>query len=196
MRKNMVGFLIGTVALVGLVKAARGGRCGGYGRFGHGAWGHHPGRSWGHHGGHWGRGGFSEGGPRGGRFGRAMLRGVFERLETSPGQEKVIMEAVDAVREAAGKLTGEAGQSRSDFARAMRGEHFDTAQVNETFTRHDESLKALRETVAAQLSRVHEALDDRQRRDLADLIDQLGGGRGFGRGFGGPGSGPFGARYV
>lgn len=122
------------------------------------------------------------------RFGRRMLRGVFERLETSPGQEKVILEAADQVRTAAEKFRGEARQTRDAFSRSMSGEHFDSTVINEAFARHDALLKELRDTATAQLSRVHEALDERQRRDLADLIDGLSRGGGFGRhhGFGGP----------
>src|SRR5690242_15134806 len=93
---KMLGFLIGTVCLVALVKVVRHGRCGGW-RYAHGCgygggydsgcggW-HDRGHGHGHGrwGGGWSRGGFGPG---------FMLRGLFARLETTPGQEKVIRDA-------------------------------------------------------------------------------------------------------
>src|SRR5579884_3245710 len=106
----MFGFLFGTACLVGLVKTLRGGHC--HRGYGHGCgagggcgpqggcgargWGGHHG----HWGGHWG-GGHWGGGHFGGGPARFMLRGLFQRLETTPGQEKVILAAVDQVREKA-----------------------------------------------------------------------------------------------
>jgi len=66
----MFGFIVGAACLFGLVRVLRHAR---HGHFGH----HGPfGRF---------RGGF---GPR------MMLRGLFERLDTTPGQEKVIAAAI------------------------------------------------------------------------------------------------------
>lgn len=147
----MFGFLFGTACLAGLIYTLRGGR-----RWHHGH--HHRG---------------------GGRWGRARLRWLFERLDTSPGQEKVILKTVDEVTEAFAKMRDEMGPSRAALGRALRGEHFDGEALRETFTRHDVALDNLRRTVQGGLSQVHEALDPRQRRELADLIEH-----GFGYGYG------------
>lgn len=184
----MLGFLVGAACLVGLVKVARGG-CGGFAHEGFGRW--HGG--WGgHHGWHRGHGrrcggGFGGGfGPRGGfeekgrwRAPRRMMRFVFERLDTSPGQEKVILDAMDSVRGAGEKFRGELGNTRQEVSRALRGEHFDVAALRELFTKHDALLAELRESLVGGLSQVHEALDDRQRRALSELIEDAGH---FGRG--------------
>ncbi|MCE9667854.1 periplasmic heavy metal sensor [Myxococcus stipitatus] len=151
----MFGFVFGTACLAGLFYTARGGR----------HWRHHP----------WGRGGHG-----GWRF---RLRWLFERLDTSPGQEKVLIRAAEEVFEAFAKVRDEAGPSRTTVATALRGEHFDGGAVREMFTRHDAALEEARRVFQGALAQVHEALDPRQRRELADLLEH-----GFGHGWrGGPG---------
>ena len=114
----------------------------------------------------------------GSRWGRARLRWLFERLETSPGQEKVIVKTVEEVTEAFAKVRDEVGPSRAAIGHALRGEHFDGASLRELFVRHDVAMDNLRRTVQGGLAQVHEALDPRQRRELADLIEH-----GFGYGW-------------
>jgi hypothetical protein len=142
----MIGFLIGTVCLIGLVKVIRGGR----GWHGHGRW-----RGY-------GRGGF---GPRAG------LRFLFERLDTSPGQEKVILGVVEDLWKTKREVGEELIQSRHDVARAMRGERFDEPALDEAFGRQDALIAKLRASVKAALATVHEALDDRQRKVAGDMLE-------------------------
>lgn len=163
----MFGFVFGTACLAGLFATLRRGR---YGYHHH----HHSG-----HGGRWSA--------------RPRLRWLFERLETSPGQEKVIVKAVEDVREAFAKVKDQWGPSRTALAGSMRGEHFDGAMLRELFSRHDVALETLRNAAQDGLSRMHEALDPNQRRELADIIEHgwgygWRGGRGWhGRGCGGRG---------
>jgi Spy/CpxP family protein refolding chaperone len=109
-----------------------------------------------------------------------MMRHVFERLETSPGQEKVILDAMDGVRTTGEKFRGELGNTRQEISRALRGEHFDAAALRELFAKHDALVAELRESAMAGLSQVHEALDDRQRRELSEWVEDAG-RFGFGR---------------
>lgn len=181
----MFGFLIGTACLIGLIATLSRGRhgCGGY----RGGWGY---AGPGCHGGGWGswrgpdfHGGDERSGFRGGFWGnRFWLRRLFELLDTTPGQEKVIAAAVEEVQHAAAELRGEAGRTRSDVARAVKGEAFDETRIGETFARHDEALTAMRKAVVGAMAKVHAVLDERQRVRLAELIES---GPYFG-GFGGP----------
>ncbi len=128
------------------------------------------GRGWGGHG---------RGGPR-----RWMLRRLFERLDTTPGQEKVIVEALDQV-EQNGRAAREAFfTGRVDIGRAMRGEHFDTTAVNETFEKQQASVDAFKKTVLENMQKIHEALTPEQRQLAGDLIENgpraLHGGAGCG----------------
>lgn len=170
----MFGFFFGTACLVGLVAVARSG-CGRYEDAGGERW-----HGW--HGRHR-RGGERDFGERRSwmRSPRRMLRWVFERLETSPGQEKVILGAIDGVRAVGEKFRGELANVRAEIARAMRGEHFDGTSLGELFGKHDQLIHALRESLLGGLAQVHEALDDRQRRAFSELVEEAG-RSGFGPG--------------
>lgn len=169
----MFGFFFGTACLAGLIFALR-----------HSRWHHH---SHGGHGGHGGRWSW-----------RGRMRWLFERLDTSPGQEKVFVKAADDLTEAFEKMRDEARNARAAIAQAMRGEQFDAASLRELHEKHDALLAQMRETLRTAMAQVHESLDPRQRRELADLIEHgfgygyRGYGRCGGRGFGRHG----GPRYV
>jgi hypothetical protein len=162
----MLGFVFGTLCLLGLAKVLRHG----------GGWG---GRGWGHHHHHHHRGGRGLEG-----FGsRRMLRGLFERLDTSPGQERVIADAARELADAARPLRDEVAASRRDVAAALRSPTVDAETLGELFARHDEALREARKRAVGALARVHEALDERQRESLAALLERRWGGA-CGRGAG------------
>ena len=109
---------------------------------------------------------------RRGRWGwRSRMRWLFERLDTSPGQEKAFVQAADELTEALERFRDESGPTRATLARALRGESFDGAALRELDARHDALLENLRRTLRTSLSKLHEALEPRQRRELADLLE-------------------------
>lgn len=194
----MFGFLIGTACLIGLVKVLRGGcgygggygACGGYGsraRWGGGSCGYGGGG----YGGPWqGRGRWG-GGWQGhdehgyGGFGQGFfLRALLEQLDATPAQEKVIVAAVHEIRDEARKNREELKKTRADIAKAMRGASFDEVLFGELFARHDAVMEHMRKTAMGALGKVHEALDEKQRARLADIIEN---GPGFFRPFRGRG---------
>lgn len=171
----MLGFLIGTACLIGLIKVLRGGRRWGYrsggwsgGSCGGGSCG---GGGWGYRGGHHHEGGWRDGADwdRGGPF---WLRGLFERLGTSAAQEKVIRDAIDEARRSASDLRDEGRHTRSDVARAVRSPSFDETVLGELFARHDTHLEKVRKDMVGVLAKVHAVLDDRQRDILAQIIER------------------------
>lgn len=216
----MLGFIIGTLCLIGLIRVLRHGRACGPG-YGYGGW---SGHGWGAsrcggegpsgwdsphcHGGGAGGGAFGSAEPgcgaggggergwrRGGRAGgfggfggfgpKMFLRGLFERLDTTPGQEKVIFLAVDEVRDALKSARQELGQSRADVAAAFGHEHFDAETMGAVFSRHDDAIATVRKAFVSAMSKVHEALDEQQRRIFAELIATQLPGMGMRWGFGG-----------
>lgn len=174
----MFGFLVGAACVAGLVRVMR--RRHGYGW--HGC-GHH--RHRGHHFGGWvggwdgGRGPWGGGGHDGGSRTPWWLRGLFSRLDTTPGQEKVIREVINELRDEGRDLRGEFRKARGDLAGALRSEGVDETALGEAFARHDDALLRMRKGVVGALAKLHEALDERQRRMLADWLES---GRGFGGG--------------
>lgn len=143
----MLGFLIGTACLIGLFKVVGSGHR-------HHACGRH------HH--HHRRGGFGE---------RAMLRWLFEKLDTTHGQEKVILEAVEELKPELHQAKSEWRSTFGDLARAMREPEFDHGAVAGTWLRQDKALEQLRLSLTTGLTRIHDVLDERQRRILAEIIE-------------------------
>lgn len=171
----MLGFLLGTACIVGVVAVARSSyRWGRWNRFGRG-FGCGPGEFAGRYGtGEWGRHrGLGHGRSSWGRGFR--LRGLFERLETTPGQEKVFTSAAEQLRQAREKVREELQRSRREVAQALRGEQFNPASIREIFARHDLLIADFRAAALDALSKIDESLDDRQRKILADLIESGGG---------------------
>jgi Spy/CpxP family protein refolding chaperone len=177
----MVGFLIGTICLFGLIRVLRGGRgCGGR-RGGGGCGGRRGG---------WGRGEQREGGwderhEEGERHGgwrqgwrHGWLRWLYERLDTTPGQEKVLRAAIDELRESTEQARQDWREARKGVAAAVGAETFDEEAVRAAYARVDVAAQQLRDRFIDELRKVHEALDPEQRRQLADLIGRQ--RRGFG----------------
>lgn len=152
-----------------------GGGCGPRGR--HRGWGRGFGRH-GHHGwdGEDGRGEGDDRDPREGfGFGRRVfLRFVFEKLDTTPGQEKVIAEAFEEIKEAVKNAKSEWASSRTRVADAMRGAEFDVEAVGDAWARHDSTFEAVRLKITTTMQRVHEVLDEQQRKILAEMIEKGG----------------------
>jgi hypothetical protein len=123
-----------------------------------------------------GRGG--RGSRRGGRV-PFILRGIFERLETTPGQERVILEALDELKDQAKKARAESKATISDVASALRGEELGTEQMGSAFAHVDSAVEGTRDALFAALSKIHAALEPAQRKILADMLER----RGFRFGF-------------
>jgi Spy/CpxP family protein refolding chaperone len=150
----MFGFFIGTACLVGLVMTVRRGRHGHCGAYGFGP------RSFGRRG--WG-------GARGGS--RFFLSILFDRLETTPAQEKVIVVALDELRDAARAQRSEVRRTRDDVAAAVRSPSFDETRLGELFARHDTAIESMRRAAVGAIGKIHAVLEDNQRERLADLIE-------------------------
>jgi Spy/CpxP family protein refolding chaperone len=152
----MFGFLFGAACLLGLTATV--------------ARGHH-----GHH---------SCGGPRARGFrhgrGRYFLNHLLDRLDTTPGQEKVIREAVDTLLDNLHDARRDFRGTRSDVAEAIRAEVLDRASVEGVFDRHDQVIDRVRQSALDAFSKVHETLDQRQRKILAEIVESGPFGRGFG----------------
>jgi hypothetical protein len=168
----MLGFFVGIASLIGLAALKRHHRGHGHG-CGHG-------HGFGHGCGHGDHGGF---GGRGGPWRRRSLWMIFEHLDTTPGQEKLIREELEqlwAHRDSVSRAWRSAGE---ELAETLRGEAVDEATVDQILARHQEGLADVRKQIARAMARIHESLDQRQRERLAHFL----GRRGFRGGpFGGP----------
>lgn len=154
----MFGFFFGALCLIGLVRLV-----------GRGRWR----RRHGYHG-HWHGHGFHRGyGPRG------AVNAVLARLDTAPGQEKVIHQAVSDFIDQARAQGREVRDTRRAVSEALRGERLDEARLNEVFGQHDAALDNVRRAGVDALRKVHEALDERQRKLLGNMLESGFGHRGY-----------------
>jgi Spy/CpxP family protein refolding chaperone len=164
----MLGFLLGTACLIGFIKIARGSW---HGYRGHG----------------WGRccGAYGGDGPRDWHLGdlgsrgfgsRFLLRSIFERLETTPGQEKAIVQAAREVKSAFRNAREKLRQTRGEFAHVFRGDAVDEAALSDIFVTHDTVISETRRAAVEGIRKAHEALTEEQRMKVADFIERGPGG--------------------
>jgi hypothetical protein len=82
----------------------------------------------------------------------------------------------------------EVSSSRKDVAAALRKPTFDGVLLGELYARHDTAIEKLRKAFVGMMAKVHDALEEPQREQLAQIIERgpthfFHVGR-FGRGFG------------
>ena len=164
----MFGFIVGIVCLIGLIKVVRRGRH--HHHFGghHGCHGPRHHRGWGRH---------HRGGPRrgpGGPFGRRALHRLFERLDTTPDQERVIREAFDEVFAEGGKMREHARGLGDATRETMAAELFTEDVLEQAFADQDAAIARFRESVKHGLKEIHEVLDERQRQELSSMMRRFG----------------------
>lgn len=162
----MIGFVIGTICLIGLAKVVRHhryGHCHGGGGRGCGRRGFGRGRGrWRGRGGGWGR--FAGGGGPGVEY-------VVSALGLSEDQERQVRDELRAFRKRVEPMRAELSRSRRDLGSAMRGDSFDETVAGEMFARHDDLLRDARGELVGLLATVHAVLDDDQRRILASILE-------------------------
>ena len=171
----MLGIIIGAACAFGIARMLR--RRAWHARYGYGGYGHGCGPSHGLGYGGMGRRGYRSSG------GRWALRALFERLDTTPGQEKTILAALDELSENRKGLRDEARQTRVDLAHAVEGGLIEDTTLDDAFARHDRVIARTRVGFTEALKKVVEVLDESQRKQLASWIE----GGSFRGGWGGPG---------
>jgi len=149
----MFGFVVGTVCLIALVRTIQRAR-----------W-HAYRRSWG------GPGSSAGFGAEGNQRGRWMLKFLFRRLDTTAGQEKAVVTAWDRIQMVMQKGREELRQSQRELADLMRQPEVEESAFESMFARQEAVVDSVRKALAESMKEVHGALDDRQRRLLADMIE-------------------------
>ena len=153
---------IGILGFAAMRRAHR--RC--YGYHGYGWYG--PYEGYGHHGFH---GGFR------GRHGRKrmMLHALLARIEASPAQERAIIGEVEKLQDRVRAAKAGLQDTRSDLAAALRGPVLDDAALGAVLGRVDVATGEARSAVIDTLRNIHGVLDDKQRSQIADMVDHGGG---------------------
>ena len=118
-----------------------------------------------------------------GRHGRrrAMLHMLLARIDASPAQERAIIAEVEKLQDRVRAARAGLQDSRGDLAAALRGPVLDDAALGAVLGRVDTATGEARAAVLDALRGIHGVLDDRQRAQVADMLDH---GGGWWRGFG------------
>ena len=113
-----------------------------------------------------------------------MLHAVLSRIDASPAQERAIIGEVEKLQDRVRGAKGGMHDARGDLAAALRGPVLDDAALGAVLGRVDAATGEARSAVIDALRGIHGLLDDKQRAQVADLLDH---GGGWWRG----GSGPY-----
>ncbi len=114
-------------------------------------------------------------------YGRGPLYAALARLNATPGQEKAIGAAVEELWETARKGRAAMKSTREAAAKAVGGPSFDESSLRSAFLEQDQAISEIREAAVEAGRKIHEVLDERQRKTLAELIES-GPGYGWHRG--------------
>ncbi len=106
--------------------------------------------------------------------GRALLASLLRRLDASPEQERAVIAEVDRLRDRARAATVGLDEARGDLAAAVRGRALDDAALGAVLGRVDAAVGEVRAATIDALRGVHGMLDDRQRTELAAVVEQRG----------------------
>jgi hypothetical protein len=106
--------------------------------------------------------------------GRMVLHALFSRIDASPAQERAIIAEVEKLQDRVRGAKGGLYDARGDLGAALRGPVLDDAALGAVLGRVDAVTGEVRSAVLDALRGIHGVLDDRQRAQVADLIDHGG----------------------
>ena len=75
------------------------------------------------------------------------------------------------MRSGAEDLRSEVRRSRHDLASTLRSDNVDETALGEAFARHDDAMDQPRQTLVGSLVKLHDSLDERQRKQLAEWLE-------------------------
>lgn len=177
----MIGILVGAACAAGLFAVLRRRHYyrHGFYRHGFGGWGGPGlgGERWGEHDergfarfrdGPCGGASFRRRARRGGP--RHLLRALFARLDTTPGQEKAIASSLHEAGQRLRDLRSGLRDKRRDLAALIGSDVLDVAALEALLAEHQTTFDSVRKELVTTISTIHEALDTEQRRELSELL--------------------------
>jgi len=111
---------------------------------------------------------------RGRRHGRPrhLLRALFARLDTTPGQEKAIANSLSEAGERMHELRGALRSTGREVAALIGSDVLDLAALEALLAGHQATFDRVRAELVKAVSTIHEALDTQQRRELGALLSE------------------------
>ncbi len=99
-----------------------------------------------------------------------LFRSLFDRLDATPAQEKVLLEGAAALREHLAAAHAEWDAIRGELAALLGEDSLDRGRLESLLARPAEKLGAARARLADTVASFHAALEGAQRKRLADLV--------------------------
>jgi Spy/CpxP family protein refolding chaperone len=114
------------------------------------------------------------------RRGRGWMLGrLFARLGTTPEQERLLLEEMDALRGGFQGLREGLFASRAELAAALAAEKLDPAALEALWAEQMARAESVKRSAVEALTKLHAVLEARQRQLLAEMVRS--GGRAHGR---------------
>lgn len=101
----------------------------------------------------------------------AGLYWMFDRLDCSPAQERAIVSEIETLKTKLRDTRWSLKDARGDLAAAVRGTTLDDAALGAVLGRVDTATGAVREAAIEAIRNIHAVLDDKQRAELAEILD-------------------------
>ncbi len=103
------------------------------------------------------------------------MHAALARLDATPTQERAIVAEIDRLVDRVHTAKSGLKDARGDLAAAVRGAALDDAALGGALGRADTATAEVRRAAIDALRAIHAVLDDKQRAQLADLLDRGGG---------------------
>lgn len=94
----------------------------------------------------------------------------FSRLGATPGQERVLRNAMLDLRDASREALAHTKEARPELASILAESSFDEERVRGWLAARKTELETLEDRFLASLKQVHDVLDDEQRRELSTFV--------------------------
>lgn len=104
-----------------------------------------------------------------------MLHAALSRIDATPAQERFIVNELDKLSDRVHGAKANLREARGDLGAAMRGPTLDDAALGAVLGRVDGATGEARAAAIDALRNIHGVLDEKQRAQLADLLDRGGG---------------------
>jgi hypothetical protein len=104
--------------------------------------------------------------------GRWPLHWALRHIDATPAQERAIVAEVEQLKDRVRAARANLVDVRGDLAAAVRGPVLDDAALGAVLGRVDGATAEARAAIVDALRNIHGLLDDKQRGELADLLDK------------------------
>lgn len=107
---------------------------------------------------------------------RWVMHAMLARIDATPAQERVIVGEIDKLRERMYSSKQSLADARIDLAAAMRGPVMDDAALGAVLGRLDSATGDARSAAIEALRNIHAVLDEKQRAQVAEMLERGAGG--------------------